>query len=64
MAKYWSSSFFAFLLTETKSRQKKNAKENIRLELTSLSIKDLLYGQQENFYLRDQGGKSRAEAAI
>ena len=40
MAGYWSSSLFAFLWTETKSRSMKTQKEN---EL-AWSIKDLLYG--------------------
>ena len=49
MAGYWSSSLFAFLWTETKSRSMKTQKENeakypaILTEL-AWSIKDLLYG--------------------
>ena len=49
MARYWPSSLFAFLWTETKSRSIKTQKENeanIQQPLTELdwSIKDLFYG--------------------
>ena len=52
MAGYWSSSFFTFLWTETKSRSIKTQKENeaniqaILTEQACGSIKGLLYGQK------------------
>ena len=51
----WAKFFLAFLWTETKSRsiktQKKNEANNYTDMLTeqAWSIKDLLYGQKDNF---------------
>ena len=52
MARYWPSSFFTFLWTETKLRSIKKAKKEERRQYPAIlteqawSIKDLLYGQK------------------
>ena len=56
MAEYWPSSFFAFLLTETKSvfknTQKRNEANTLILTKQAWSIKDLLYGFNFKFKLQ------------
>ena len=42
---YWPKTFFTFLIDRDEVEQ-------------AWSIKDLLFDQKENFYLRDQRGKS------
>lgn len=56
MARYWPCFFFAaFLWTETKSRSIKTQKRmkliSSHLDLTSLGIKNLLYGQNRELFI-------------
>ena len=67
MAVYWPSSsvFFLRFVSVNKNVQKNEAnfKHTVILTEQASSIKNLLYGQKDNFFLRNQGGISQAHLA-
>ena len=54
---------FCVFIDEDAVEVDKNAKKNEANVQPCWSIRDLLYGQKENFLLRNQRGKSRAHLA-
>ena len=65
MAGYWPSSFFAFLLSAWLSKGNKNAKKErgqcpVIMTKQAWSIKNLLYGQKENFFSWDWNNQTWA----